>query len=880
MIRSESARRAEELLETARTHEALTLANRCLKQGANGSEARLRAVRSVALWLAGDAGAASREVERARRVADAQGRSDVAVSLGATRALFRWREMDFEGAEAELALAESLASDSGAERIRRQSIRAGLLRDTGELSAAVLLLSQAIDDRASWAADWRGRLLADRAGVLASLGRWSEAREDAARSAAAFRQTADFREHTVAGLVRARIDVATADLEEARRGLERCQGLFRSERVDPRARADVQLLACDLELASGAARDAVKAAGEALALFRAAGDRRGSCLSHVRHSHALLASGRLGEALGEARRGVRAAGAHPTQLLAWAEFAVGRLQLRIQPRLAVSHFDRATTLAGERGDLVSVATLGACIAEGAGASEAARAQIDALTAGGDRRILAFALADLREHTARPVAAASPSEPIDLALVSARERALVDVALALAGSGPWEERFAAAVRAARPALEWRRVVLARPRGGLAVRADSPGSRALAGDDVALRLRAAGPTRIALGTGPWRDESVHVMLGVREALYAPLASGGALIFEVPGPGGPEDLALAVELARLVSPRLGEASVEPAENDEVEPERAFPEIVGRCPALGELFSKLERIAASEAFVHIAGETGTGKGKVALAIHRKSKRNRGRLVAVNAASLSDELFEAELFGHAKGAFTGAHVAREGYVAEAEGGTLFLDEVAELSPRSQAKLLRLLQEREYRRVGESETRRANIRVISAANADLEARVAEGRFREDLLFRLNVLSIRLPPLRDRGDDVLILARHFLRLAAGRDARPVPSLTPAVARALERYAWPGNVRELENEMARLVAMAAGEPLRPQQLSQKVQDGGADKAPATRLREALLHFERDVLRNALDRRGGNRLRTAEDLGITRQALLGKMERLGVR
>jgi Nif-specific regulatory protein len=455
--------------------------------------------------------------------------------------------------------------------------------------------------------------------------------------------------------------------------------------------------------------------------------------------------------------------------------------------------------------------------------------------------------------------------------------LVDVALALAGSGAWDERFAAAVQALRPVLGWRRAVLARSRGGLAVRGDSLGPRALASDDVALRFETGGPTQVTLASSHGGHDPVHLMLGARAALVAPLASGGALIFEIPESVGPEALALAVEAARLVSPRLSE---ETDSTDEPEAEHAFPEIVGRCPALTGLFSELERIAISEAFVHIAGETGTGKGKVALALHRRSRRRQARFVAVNAASLSDELFEAELFGHARGAFTGAVNARDGYVAEAEGGTLFLDEVADLSPRSQAKLLRLLQEREYRRVGESETRRADVRVISAANADLRARVREGRFREDLLFRLNVLSVRLPPLRDRGADVLILARHFLRLAAARDVRPVPSLAPAVARALERYGWPGNVRELENEMARLVALAAGEPLRPEWLSPRVLEAGGLQAPGTRLREALVHFERGVLRSALDRRSGNRLRTAEDLGISRQALLGKMGRLGVR
>jgi DNA-binding NtrC family response regulator len=250
---------------------------------------------------------------------------------------------------------------------------------------------------------------------------------------------------------------------------------------------------------------------------------------------------------------------------------------------------------------------------------------------------------------------------------------------------------------------------------------------------------------------------------------------------------------------------------------------------------------------------------------------------VAVNASSLSDELFEAEMFGHVRGAFTGAVAAREGYVARAEGGTLFIDEVAELTPRGQAKLLRFVQEKEYRRVGETETRRAGLRILSAANVDLERRVAAGQFREDLMYRLRPIVLTVPPLRERAGDVLALARHFVRLAAQRDGLTPPVLPADVARVLAGYAWPGNVRELENEMNRLVVLAGRGPILREHLSPRLAEPVAD--PRSRLRDARQRFEREFVGRALSRNGGNRTRTAGELGLTRQALVSKIRRLGL-
>lgn len=335
------------------------------------------------------------------------------------------------------------------------------------------------------------------------------------------------------------------------------------------------------------------------------------------------------------------------------------------------------------------------------------------------------------------------------------------------------------------------------------------------------------------------------------------------------------------------LGEASAPPSPPPidsarpralaEEEPAPRFPEIVGRCPSMEALYRQMAFLAASEVSVHVFGETGTGKEKVARSLHRHSPRSRGPFVAINASTLSDELFEAEMFGHTRGAFTGAVSERRGHVAEAEGGTLFIDEVTDLTARGQAKLLRLLQEKEYRRLGENETRRADVRIVTASNVELERRVVAGLFREDLMYRLNVVVLTLPPLRERGEDLRRLARHFLRLAAEREGIPAPTLTAEVAEALARYPWPGNIRELENEMSRLVVFAGRGPLEAGQLSPRLV--GERRPALSSLREAQLTFEREHIARSLASHAGNRARTAVALGITRQALVAKIRRLAI-
>jgi DNA-binding NtrC family response regulator len=303
----------------------------------------------------------------------------------------------------------------------------------------------------------------------------------------------------------------------------------------------------------------------------------------------------------------------------------------------------------------------------------------------------------------------------------------------------------------------------------------------------------------------------------------------------------------------------------------------MVGMSRAMLDLYVDIRNVAASETAAHLFGETGTGKEGTARAIHRLSARARAPFVAVNAASLAGELFDSLVFGHVKGSFSGAVSDHPGFVAEAEGGILFIDEVADLSPSGQGRLLRFLQEKVYRRLGDSRDRRADVRVLTAANVPLERVVAAGRFREDLRYRLDGVTLTLPPVRERGDDVLLLARHMLRKAAHRDKVAVPSLPPEVVQSLRGYSWPGNVREIENEMNRLVVLCRGRAPRVEDLSAAIRLHA--RPCRTVLREARAAFERDHLQQALRRAEGNRTRAAMELGITRQALYEKIRRLGL-
>ena len=312
--------------------------------------------------------------------------------------------------------------------------------------------------------------------------------------------------------------------------------------------------------------------------------------------------------------------------------------------------------------------------------------------------------------------------------------------------------------------------------------------------------------------------------------------------------------------------------------------PSIVGDSSEMREVYALVECAGRSRATVLVTGETGTGKELVARAIHDGSPRRERAFVAVNCAAFPDTLLESELFGHEKGAFTGADRAQQGLIVAADRGTLFLDEVSETSGPFQAKLLRVLQEREVRAVGSARARGVDVRVIAASNRDLWGEVCLGRFREDLFYRLAVFPIHVPPLRERPGDITAIAEFFLDLHGRRERKGDVKLSRDAAHLLEAYRWPGNVRELENEIQRALALATpGDTLTPAHFSRRLFEleesvDAASRAGET-LREALQRIEALLIRRALDAHGGRRAVTARSLGITREGLYKKMLRFGI-
>jgi transcriptional regulator with PAS, ATPase and Fis domain len=315
-------------------------------------------------------------------------------------------------------------------------------------------------------------------------------------------------------------------------------------------------------------------------------------------------------------------------------------------------------------------------------------------------------------------------------------------------------------------------------------------------------------------------------------------------------------------------------------------FGELVGQSTPMQEVYGLVQKVARTAVSVLVTGESGTGKELVGRAIHRQSPRREGPFVAINCGALPETLLEAELFGHKRGAFTGASADREGLFEAADGGTLFLDEIGEVSSATQVRLLRVLQEGEVTRLGENQPRPVDARIIAATNRNLKAEVQEGRFREDLYFRLNVIPIRLPPLRQRREDILPLAEHFLRRHCQRHGRPLPALNPEARRLLLDYEWPGNVRELEHEMERVLTLGEpGEPVGPALLSEEVRGMGEpirDELPGSdgTLKGRMEQVERRFLEEALGQNNWNQTRTAEVLGLTRQGLIKKLQRYGIR
>ena len=348
-----------------------------------------------------------------------------------------------------------------------------------------------------------------------------------------------------------------------------------------------------------------------------------------------------------------------------------------------------------------------------------------------------------------------------------------------------------------------------------------------------------------------------------------------------------SLNEQLGRKVRDREGELAVARKELGRERGRHDHSGIIGSSDAMKKVFDQLERIMDSELPVMIIGESGTGKELIARAICRNSPRKKGSFVSENCAALPDSLLESELFGHVRGAFTGAYKNKRGLLEQAHGGTLFLDEVGDMSPEMQKKILRVLQEGEVRLVGSDKVLKVDVRILAASNRDLEAMVSEGSFREDLYYRLAVLRVDLPPLRERGDDIPLLAESLLGRASREAGLPAPGLPHEVLAALARHNWPGNVRELENEMRRLVVLAQGVARLDDLSSGILRNSGTphltgsleSTQDAGDIKLAVADLERRSIESALTQAKGNKSQAARALGISRFALQRKLEKYGI-
>jgi DNA-binding NtrC family response regulator len=353
-------------------------------------------------------------------------------------------------------------------------------------------------------------------------------------------------------------------------------------------------------------------------------------------------------------------------------------------------------------------------------------------------------------------------------------------------------------------------------------------------------------------------------------------------IPKPFTPDEVRLPLRRA-LEKKRLEQENI--ALRTQIETRYSFQNIIGNSPEIREVFRIMRHAASSESSVLVTGESGTGKELVARAIHSNSVRTRKKFVTVNCGAIPEGLIESELFGHVKGSFTGAVADKRGLVEEADKGTLFLDEIGELAPQLQVKLLRILQEGEFTRIGDTQPRRVNVRVVAATNRDLKKSIAEKQFREDLYYRLNVIPIELPPLRKRTEDVPLLASHFIEKHKDKAAeKNINGMSRDAMQALMNYHFPGNVRELENSIEYGIAFTAGPVIQKEDLPKYISEERnlgeeARTIPLMPLKDAKHQFERSIIMAALIESGGNISEAARVLHIHRQNLQQKIRLLGI-
>jgi len=320
-----------------------------------------------------------------------------------------------------------------------------------------------------------------------------------------------------------------------------------------------------------------------------------------------------------------------------------------------------------------------------------------------------------------------------------------------------------------------------------------------------------------------------------------------------------------------------------EELDQRYQFDNIIGRSGAMREIFHTVERVAPTRATVLLAGQSGVGKDMIARAIHQHSPRKNHPFIKINCTALPENLMESELFGYEKGAFTGANASKPGKFEQADQGTVFLDEIGDVPGNIQVKLLRILQERQFERLGSNLTRSVDVRVVAATNVDLRAALEQGRFREDLYYRLNVVPINIPPLRDRTEDIPFLARHFVQKLSRELGSLAKEISPAAIDRLLTHSWPGNVRELENTIERSLVLAPAEVLQPSDLRIEAPRAAASvpsaQAPLLPEGETLEHWEQMMIREALRRANGNKSQAARMLGLTRNALRYRLSQMGL-